>query len=202
VPGRPPHQSYQRALSHQGKPSLAGHPILIPRGGPRPWGSYQRWTAERCAIPHRRRPCRSVNGTGMGVNHTPSSPAGAPHDRGLRMTVGHDRGQGSEWQALDQFAVGRRDLVGPLLAEQADRWHRPHLPAAAASVAGTPPSINSLRRLVNRGVGEPLSPWRPPQVRQPRRWPTTSGAWSPVASGARLASDRGGPASLALRGRE
>src|SRR5215218_7466798 len=37
------------------------------------------------------------------------------------------------------------DVVGPLLAEQADGWHRPHLPAAAASVAGTPPSINSLR---------------------------------------------------------
>src|SRR4029453_8072473 len=26
VPGRPPHQSYHRALTHQGKPSLAGPP--------------------------------------------------------------------------------------------------------------------------------------------------------------------------------
>jgi hypothetical protein len=122
-----------------------------------------------------------------GVNHTPSSPAGAPHDRGLRMTVGHDRGQGSEWQALDQFAVGRRDLVGPLLAEQADSWHCPHLPATAASAAGTPPSINSLRRLVNRvgcprrsrgryGVGERRSPWRPPQAHQARPCSTAEGS--------------------------
>jgi hypothetical protein len=39
----------QRALPHQGEPSLAGHPILIPRGGHRPWGSYQQNARNRCA---------------------------------------------------------------------------------------------------------------------------------------------------------
>jgi hypothetical protein len=41
VPGRPPRQSYQRALSHQGKPSLAGPPNSHPSWRPRPCGSYQ-----------------------------------------------------------------------------------------------------------------------------------------------------------------
>jgi hypothetical protein len=35
------------------------------------------------------------------------------NDRGLRMTVGHVCGQGSDRRALDQVAVGRRDLVEP-----------------------------------------------------------------------------------------
>src|SRR5512132_1633549 len=42
------------------------HPILIPRGGPRPWGSYQRWTAERHANQHFRWSCDSVSPTRMG----------------------------------------------------------------------------------------------------------------------------------------
>jgi hypothetical protein len=33
--------------------------------------------------------------------------------------------------------VGRRDLVGHLIAAQADGWHRLHLPTVRASAAGT-----------------------------------------------------------------
>jgi hypothetical protein len=47
--GKAPRQCYQRALLHQGKPSLAGPPILIPRGGPRPCGSHQQSRSQRCA---------------------------------------------------------------------------------------------------------------------------------------------------------
>src|SRR5512132_2370906 len=43
-----------------------GHPILIPRGGPRPWEAYQRSTAKRCAIKRARRPRGSVSTVGMG----------------------------------------------------------------------------------------------------------------------------------------
>ena len=106
------------------------------------------------------------------------------------------RCSGGDGEALSGLHPLEGGVRGGLL-RRGDLVVAPGLPDLA--FAGRPPL---LRRLVNRGVGEPLSPWRPPQVRQPRRWPTTSGAWSPVASGARLASDRGGPASLALRGRE
>jgi hypothetical protein len=57
---------HQRALPHQGEPSSAGGPIFIPRGGPRPWGSYQRWTAERRAIQPFRWSHDSVSPTRMG----------------------------------------------------------------------------------------------------------------------------------------
>jgi len=43
-----------------------GQPILIPRGGPRPWGSYQRWTAERHANQHFRWSRDTVSATGWG----------------------------------------------------------------------------------------------------------------------------------------
>ena len=43
-----------RSLLHESR-AWPGPPILIRRGGHKPWGSYQRWTAERCAI----RPFRS-----------------------------------------------------------------------------------------------------------------------------------------------
>jgi hypothetical protein len=49
----------------------------------------------------------------------------APHDRCLRITVGHDRGEDGDQRALDQVAVRRRDLVGRVIAEQADGSHRP-----------------------------------------------------------------------------
>src|SRR5512132_1374466 len=49
-------------------------PILIPRGGPRPWGSYQRWTAERCANAHLCRSRRSVSATGWGEPAVPLLP--------------------------------------------------------------------------------------------------------------------------------
>ena len=54
----------------------------------------------------------------------------APHDRGLRIAVRHDRGQGGDRRAFDQVAVGRRDLVGGVIAEQADGSHCPSLGAA------------------------------------------------------------------------
>jgi hypothetical protein len=47
--GKAPHQSYQRALLHQGKRSWPGTPILIPRGGHMPCGSYQLNAGNRCA---------------------------------------------------------------------------------------------------------------------------------------------------------
>jgi hypothetical protein len=43
-----------------------GPPILIPRGGPRPWGSYQRSTVERCPNRPFRWSCDSVSPTRMG----------------------------------------------------------------------------------------------------------------------------------------
>jgi hypothetical protein len=70
-----------------------------------------------------------------GVNHTPSSPAGAPHDRGVRMTVGHDRGQGSDWQALDQVAVGRGGCRRTP-ARRAGRWLAPPSPPRGRSLGG------------------------------------------------------------------
>ena len=57
---------YQRAVPHQGEPSLAGPPDSHPSWRPRPWGSYQRSTAKRCAIKRSRRPRGSVSTVGMG----------------------------------------------------------------------------------------------------------------------------------------
>ena len=72
VPGRSPRQSYVRALSHQGKTSSAGHaPILIRRGGPRPWGLMCRGPARRGTGPALscRRQCHRPTQTGSSAPH-------------------------------------------------------------------------------------------------------------------------------------
>jgi transcriptional regulator with XRE-family HTH domain len=48
----------------------------------------------------------------------------APHDRRLRIPVRCDRGERGYWRALGQVAVGRRDLIRRMIAEQADGSHR------------------------------------------------------------------------------
>jgi len=48
----------------------------------------------------------------------------APHDRRLRIPVPRDRSERGYWRALGQVAVGRRDLVRRMIAEQADGSHR------------------------------------------------------------------------------
>ena len=76
-------------------------------------------------------------GAWLGVDPQALAVDVAPHDRGLRVALGHDRGGGGDGWALDQVSVGRRDLVGHLIAAQADGWHRLHLPTVRASAAGT-----------------------------------------------------------------
>jgi hypothetical protein len=71
----------------------------------------------------------------------------APHDRGLRMAIGHDRGEGGDRRALDEVAVGRRDLVGRVIAEQADGSRRRHLPAVGAARRGSLSEPGDLHRV-------------------------------------------------------
>src|SRR5215218_4927353 len=103
------------------------------------------WPSARYAINHRRQGDGAAGwarqrhraGAWLGVDPQALAVDVAPHDRGLRVAVGHDRGGGADGWALDQVSVGRRDLVGHLIAAQADGWHRLHLPTVRASAAGT-----------------------------------------------------------------
>jgi hypothetical protein len=83
---------------------LAGHaPILIHRGGHRPWGSYQVSKDECCAIQHSSRLCGSVNAQGWGelrqrdtptawlwaaTNYATAPPLQVCHLRGTDLDVG------------------------------------------------------------------------------------------------------------------
>ena len=64
----------------------------------------------------------------------------APHDRGLRIAVRHDRGQDGDRRAFDQVAVGRGDLVGGVIA---GRWF----------ASPSPPRGRGPRRSPRRRVG-------------------------------------------------
>ena len=64
---------YQRALRTKESRTRPGRPILIPRGGPRPWGSYQLNAGNRCAKRRSRRSRSTVEGEVMCSHRVQSS---------------------------------------------------------------------------------------------------------------------------------
>ena len=56
----------------------------------------------------------------------------APYDRRLRVPARRDRAERGYWRALGQVAVGRRDLIRRVIAEQADGSHHLSPPGGGA----------------------------------------------------------------------
>ena len=78
------------------------------------------WRRAACSVPglsdvEKRLPCSA---------NTERAISDACHDRRLRVPARCDRGERGYWRALGQVAVGRRDPIWRMIAEQADGAHR------------------------------------------------------------------------------
>jgi hypothetical protein len=116
---------------------LAGHaPILIPRGGHRPWGSYQVSRAKRCADRRFSRSRASVRGEGMRSNNLVLT-SGRTRYRGPRARYASSPSPARRWGC--RVGRGSAPLGGVILAlGQLGRWTgwstaRPGYRAAATS---------------------------------------------------------------------